>query len=343
MQETIVWLDKRLPGRLSTPVGPKAASLCRLRRLGVKVPSGFFVTTVAFREHLRTGDLQGRIGSLLDRLDAQLDSVRPVLEQVRRLIVASPLADHLRGQIEVAYHRLDAEAVAVRSSANVEDLPGHSFAGQYETILGVRSLEGCLDAVKRCWASLWTERAYEYRRRNGIVHEQVEMAVIVQEQIEPDAAGVVFTLDPVTGSRSRIVIEACAGLGERLVLGHVDPDRIILRKKNLSLIRQTIPGDQGREPVLGLKSARRLARLARRIERDSGCPQDIEWAIQNGRIWFLQARPVTATPKPKSWADRQVWTNANTGEVLPDVVTPLTWSVVEILFSRAVNQAFALA
>jgi len=116
------------------------------------------------------------------------------------------VTDSTREQIAAAYHRLAASVVSVRSSATAEDLPGHSFAGQYETVLGVRSLDECLDAIKRCWASLWTERAYEYRQRNGIDHEQVEMAVIIQRQIEPDAAGVAFTLDPVTGSRSRIVI-----------------------------------------------------------------------------------------------------------------------------------------
>ena len=121
--------------------------------------------------------------------------------------------------------------MAVRSSATAEDLPGHSFAGQYETVLGVTSLEECLDAIRQCWASLWTERAFEYRSRNGIDDQQVEMAVIVQQQIEPEAAGVAFSVDPVTGSRSRIVIESCRGLGEALVSGQVQPDRILLRKR----------------------------------------------------------------------------------------------------------------
>lgn len=328
--ETIVWLGRRSSQRYGTIIGPKAASLCRLYELGARIPPCFFVTTDAFRSHLRSGDLRSQIAA---DLGAKSEGVRATLQQIRKLIVGTPLADHVREQVVMAYQRLGVGSVAVRSSATAEDLPGHSFAGQYETILGVTSLDGCLDAIKRCWASLWTERAYEYRERNGIEHEQVEMAVIVQEQIEPEAAGVVFTLDPVTGSPSRIVIEACAGLGESLVSGHVTPDRIVLRKKNLGLIRETVSNGEQRECVLDLKSGQLLARQARQIERKLGTPQDIEWALRGDRLWLLQARPITAVPEPKPWEDRQVWTNLNLGEVVPDVMTPMTRSMIEPMFA----------
>ncbi|MEN6335013.1 MAG: PEP/pyruvate-binding domain-containing protein [Phycisphaerales bacterium] len=328
-EQMILWLNRRESGSCKSFVGPKAASLCALRRLGIRVPPCFFVTTAIFRKHVEAGDLRSQIASLADGLDTHADDTRQSLEQIRRLITCTPLADALREEIAAAYRRLRAPVVAVRSSATAEDLPGHSFAGQYETILGVRSLDECLDAIKQCWASLWTERAYEYRRRNGIDHRQVEMAVIVQQQVEPDAAGVAFTLDPVTGSRSRIVIESCRGLGEALVSGKVQPDRILLQKKNLSLIRQNLAASQS---SLDLKSARRLGRSVRRIERKLGCPQDIEWATRDGVLWFLQARPITAIPQPKSWEDRQAWANTNTGEVMPDVTTPVTWSMIQLLF-----------
>ncbi len=245
------------------------------------------------------------------------------------MITEVALAGLLREQIADAYSRLDAAAVAVRSSATAEDLPGHSFAGQYETILAVKSLEECLDAIKKCWASLWTERAFEYRRCTGIDYQQVEMAVIVQRQIEPQVAGVAFSADPVTGSRSRIVIESCRGLGDALVSGQVQPDRILLRKKNLRLIRQNLVAD---ESSLDLKSARRLGRRVRHLEKRLGGPQDIEWAIRDGTLWFLQARPITALPEPKPWEDRQVWTNVNLGEVAPDVMTPMTYSAIASMF-----------
>ncbi|MGE5295429.1 MAG: PEP/pyruvate-binding domain-containing protein, partial [Solirubrobacterales bacterium] len=211
--DRILWLNRKLRASDRDRIGPKAAGLCVLRGLGMRVPSCFFLTTTAFREHLETDGLQSRIASLIETCDAESDRMIPSLEQIRQLIAQKPLPESLREAIASAYVRLRSDIVAVRSSATAEDLPGYSFAGQYETILGVRSLDECFDAIKRCWASLWTERAYEYRRRNGIDHRQVEMAVIVQQQIEPDAAGVAFTLDPVTGSRSRIVIESCRGLG----------------------------------------------------------------------------------------------------------------------------------
>jgi phosphohistidine swiveling domain-containing protein len=338
-EKTILWPDTPIRSAQQDGIGPKAASLCALRRLGMKVPPCFFVTTTAFREHLDANGLRTQAASILNGLDAHLDGAQQMLEEVRQLVVRAPLVAHLREQIAAAYARLGADVVAVRSSATVEDLPGHSFAGQYETILGVTSLEGCLDAFKRCWASLWTERAYEYRRRNGIDHRQVEMAVIVQRQIEPDAAGVAFSLDPVTGSRSRIVIESCRGLGEALVSGKVQPDRFILRKKNLELVRQSLAAD---EPSLNHKSMKRLARWIRRVESRLSGPQDVEWAIRDGTLWFLQARPITAVPEPKPWEDRQVWTNLNLGEVAPDVMTPMTYSVVVRMFEPLFVPVFRL-
>ncbi len=196
----VLWLSSKPTPEERRLVGPKAASLCSLRGLGLKVPPAFFVTTTAFQVHLDANDLGPQIAACLEQAPAATD-------EIRRRMIDAPLPHSLREQIATAYERLAAKTVAVRSSATAEDLPGHSFAGQYETILNVTSLEACLEAIKECWASLWTERAYEYRRRNGIDHQQVEMAVIVQEQIQPDAAGVAFSLDPVTGSRSRIVTE----------------------------------------------------------------------------------------------------------------------------------------
>ncbi len=331
-EKTILWLMPRLPAPARGLVGPKAVSLCALRRLGMRVPPCFFLTTTAFREHLEANGLRPQIS-------ARLDQMPGAVEEIRHLIARAPLTDSLREQIAAAYRRLGASTVAVRSSATAEDLPGHSFAGQYETILGVASPDECCEAVKKCWGSLWTQRAFEYRQRNGIDHPQVEMAVIVQQQIEPEAAGVAFSLDPVTGSRSRIVIESCRGLGEALVSGQVQPDRILLRKKNQALIRQNLVA---KEPSLDLRFARKLGRYVRQIERRLGSPQDVEWAIRDGKMWFLQARPITALPEPKPWEDRQVWTNLNSGEVAPDVMTPMTYSVIMLMFQPLFGPIFRL-
>jgi len=337
-EKAILWLTKRLSPADRGRVGPKGAGLCTLARFGMKVPACFFLTTVAFRQHVEADDIKSAMALPGDEIVAQPD----VLEAIRARVVATPLAPGVAEQVAMAYEKLRAAAVSVRSSATAEDLPGHSFAGQYETFLNVTSLQGCLEAIKKCWASLWTERAFEYRRRNGIDHRQVEMAVIVQRQIDAEVAGVAFSLDPVIGSRSRIVIESCRGLADTLVSGRVRPDRMVLRKRNLALIYWDAPDGVRRaatddpeciaEPSLALETARQLARRVRKIEKKLGGPQDIEWAVRDGTIWFLQTRPITVVPPQKSWEDRQVWTNCNTGEVMPDVTTPATWSMIEMLF-----------
>jgi len=348
----IAWPDSLLKGLGPSLIGPKAASLCTLRRLRMRVPPCFFLTTLAFREHLEVNGLNSLITSVLAELATQPDTRKDVLESIRVRIVDSPLTGGVAEQVATAYEKLGAAAVSVRSSATAEDLPGHSFAGQYETFLNLTSLEGCLEAIKKCWASLWTERAFEYRRRNGIDHARVEMAVIVQRQIDAEVAGVTFSLDPVTGSRSRIVIESCRGLADALVSGRIRPDRMVLHKRNLALIHWDAPDGVRRAsvddpavasaPSLELKVAKRLARRVRRIERKLGDPQDIEWALRDGTIWFLQARPITVIPPQKSWEDRQVWTNCNTGEVMPDVATPATSSMVELFFYPLFRSVFRL-
>ncbi len=349
-EKVIVWPAKRLTRKDKDLIGPKAASLCTLRGLGMNVPACFFVTTVAFRKHLDANGLRRSTAALLDKLEAEPDGAKHALEEIRRLIVHGALADDLREQIATAYERLQAAHVSVRSSATAEDLPGHSFAGQYETVLGVASLEDCLDAIKKCWASLWTERAYAYRRRNGIDHQRVEMAVIIQDLIRADASGVLFTLDPATGRPDRVVIESCFGLGEALVSGKVTPDSFQVGKKSRALLAcaisaktvepvpdengavcdRSIPTGRAATPSIDEPTARELAAVAVRLERKLRAPQDVEWAVADGRILLLQARPITSI-KERSWEDRQVWTNVNFGEVAPDPMTPATWSLIERL------------
>jgi pyruvate,water dikinase len=351
--KVVLWPSKRLTRGNADLIGPKAASLCTLRGLGMNVPACFFLTTVAFRRHLDANGLRRSTVALLDKLEAEPDKAKSALEEIRHLIVHGPLVDDLREQIATAYERLRTARVSVRSSATAEDLPGHSFAGQYETYLGIASLEDCLGAVKRCWASLWTERAYAYRRRNGIDHQRVEMAVIIQDLIRADASGVLFTLDPATGRPDRVVIESCFGLGEALVSGKVTPDSFHVGKKSRALLARTIsaktveavpdadgairdrtvPTERAATPSIDEPTARELAALAVRLERKLRAPQDIEWAVADGRIFLLQARPIT-TIKERSWEDRQVWTNVNFGEVAPDPMTPATRSFIEGFVDR---------
>jgi pyruvate,water dikinase len=232
---------KRIRDHDLPSVGSKAFGLARLKQIGLKVPTGFSLTANSYREHIESNEISNKIQSAVDKLDSDNQKDRKnTLLGIRQAIINAPLAVNLLRQIENHYHALVAKRVAVRSSATAEDLPGHSFAGQYETYLGIDNVDDCIDAIKKCWASLWTERAYDYRQNNGFDHMQVNMAVVVQSLIEADTSGVIFTTDPVTGSSSRIIVEACFGFGDSLVSGKVTPDRFIIRKHNLKIISRRI-------------------------------------------------------------------------------------------------------
>jgi phosphoenolpyruvate synthase/pyruvate phosphate dikinase len=307
-------------------VGPKAMSLIHLGRIGLTVPPGFIITALAFREHLEQNKLLTRLNTAVDELaKTESNAKEGLLSTLRQAIAEAPLAKAVRHEIEEQYNKLGAGYVAVRSSGTAEDLPGHSFAGQYDSYLGISNSADCIGAVKKCWASLWTLRAYEYRERNGFDHLSINMAVIVQALIATDTSGVMFTVDPVKDSRSSIVIEACFGLGEALVSGKVTPDRFVVSKKRLTLLSSTIsekkiqrtidrnglveernvPEERSSVCCLDKKHAIKLAKLAKKVEAEFGCPQDIEWAIHKKKIFLLQSRPITALPPEKSWEDRQ--------------------------------------
>ncbi|MCK2219959.1 PEP-utilizing enzyme [Actinomadura sp. ATCC 31491] len=272
-------------GRDDLPLaGGKGANLGELVRNGFPVPPGFVVTTHAYE--------------LAAREDAGLPTDLPA---------------ELRQAITDAYAALGGGPVAVRSSATAEDLPGAAFAGQQDTYLNVVGEAALLDAVRRCWGSLWTERAIAYRARLGIDDAEVSIAVVVQRMVEPDAAGVLFTADPVNGERERIVVEAGAGLGEAVVSGLVTPDRYVVsrdgriayRPGRSEVVVRSAPGggvvqERGSGAGQRLPDAvvTELAGLARRVAAHYGRPQDLEWAYAAGRLHLLQARPMTALPPP---------------------------------------------
>lgn len=259
--------------------GGKGANLGELVRAGFPVPDGFVVTTAAYD---------------------------PAAETV---------PEELRERIAGAYRELGGGPVAVRSSATAEDLPGAAFAGQQDTYLNIVGEPDLIDAVRRCWASLRTERAVAYRRRLGVGEDEVRIAVVVQRMVEAETAGVMFTADPVSGARDRIVVDAGAGLGEAVVSGLVTPDHYVLdasgrvrertRGRREVVIRGTAgggvtrqAGDTGAGLLLPDDALTELARLGTEVARHFGRPQDIEWARAHGRTWLVQARPMTALPPP---------------------------------------------
>jgi pyruvate,water dikinase len=206
-------------------------------------------------------------------------------------------------------------AVAVRSSATAEDLPEMSFAGQQESYLNIRGADAVLDAVQRCWASLWTARAIEYRVRQGVASADVSLAVVVQELVPADDAGVACTVNPLTGDRDQLMINAAWGLGESIVSGQVTPDTVLAAKdgtildqtvadKELMTVRtddgtreEPVPADRREQPVLDTSAVAELAEIARGIEELYSQPMDIEWARHDGRFFIVQARPVTGLVK----------------------------------------------
>ncbi|GAB2911799.1 PEP/pyruvate-binding domain-containing protein [Nonomuraea fastidiosa] len=287
--------------------GGKGANLGELVKNGFPVPDGFVITTHAYE------------------LVAQGSDTREHFERVE-------LPEELREAITGAYAELGGGPVAVRSSATAEDLPGAAFAGQQDTYLNVVGEEALFDAVRRCWGSLWTDRAVSYRARLRLDDSEVRIAVVVQRMVEPDVAGVMFTANPVNGDRGQLVVDAGSGLGEAVVSGLVTPDHYVLRPsgevveftpgRGEVVVRSAAgggvvhehhesvggaagggvgrehPDSQSSGGLLSGETLRELAGLGRRVAGAFGRPQDIEWAYAAGRLHLLQARPMTALPPP---------------------------------------------
>ncbi|MEJ3656919.1 PEP/pyruvate-binding domain-containing protein [Actinomycetes bacterium KLBMP 9759] len=329
-------------------VGGKGASLVTLTRAGIPVPPGFHVTTAAYRAFVDAHGLQERIIAAAGREDAQA--------RIVELFAAHGIPEELASPIRKAYAAMGAPAVAVRSSATAEDLPGASFAGQQDTYLDISGEEAVLEAVRRCWASLWTDRAIRYRHRERIDPDDVALAVVVQELVDAEAAGVLFTADPVSGTTDRMVVNATWGLGESLVGGHVTPDELVLDaatgavrerrtgdktvmtvRTEAGAVERPVPAERRALPVLDDRSAAELAELGRRIAAHYGRPMDVEWALAGGRFAVVQARPITGLRDPwnDSLAGDFLWTSTNLGEAIPDTMTPSTWSLVQIFMDYA--------
>ncbi|NUW01650.1 rifamycin-inactivating phosphotransferase [Streptomyces sp. CAI 127] len=342
-------------------VGGKGAHLGALSRVdGVRVPDGFCVTTDAFR---RVVAATPEVDALLDRLaEAYPDdrqAVRAIGAEVRRAVEEAVIPDDLAAEITGAVTRFGEDAsYAVRSSATAEDLPTASFAGQQDTYLNIVGPAAVLRHISRCWASLFTERAVIYRRRNGIDHRTVHMAVVVQRMVFPDASGVLFTADPVTGDRRTATVDAGFGLGEALVSGLVNPD--VFRVRDGEVVARTIavkeravhalPGGGTREvaveprqrerPALTDAQAVQLVRLGRRIEARFGRPQDIEWCLTGDGFRIVQSRPITTlfpvpdpVPVPEAvdgGADGpapNVYVSVGHQQMMTDAMKPLGWSM----------------
>ncbi|HEY6038577.1 MAG TPA: rifamycin-inactivating phosphotransferase, partial [Kofleriaceae bacterium] len=301
-------------------VGGKGARLAALSRIaGVRVPPGFCVTTEAF---------DAALPALDDRLTP--DALRAEIE-------ATAIPPAVAAAITGALAELgEAAAYAVRSSATAEDLPTASFAGQHDSYLNIIGREAILAHVRRCWASLWTDRAVAYRRRNGFDPRKIRMAVVVQRMVTPHAAGVLFTADPLTGNRKTASIEATFGLGEALVSGLVTPD--VYKVRAGAIVAKTLAG-----PTAALSDAQvvRLDALGRRIEAHFAAPQDIEWCLAGEDFQLVQSRAITTLfPLPAETDDKpHVYVSVGHQQMMTDAMKPLGLSVWRLSSPASMTEA----
>lgn len=340
-------VDLRQVGRDDLSLaGGKGANLGELIRARFPVPPGFVVTTRAYRRCVVDNHLEQTIAAARADEPGSAAAIRMAFER-------APMPAEVEREIRQAYARLGKAAVAVRSSATAEDLPQAAFAGQQESFLNVNGADALVEAVKQCWASLWTDRAIAYRERQRVAQTGVELAVVVQRMVAADVAGVLFTAHPVTGARNEVVIDASPGLGEAVVSGLVTPDHYVLRKRRWwgwqiterrrgrreVVVRPRADG-AGTEhitpsfaeydrPLVSRRDLRRLARLGVAIQRCFGAAQDVEWALAEREPFILQARPITALPDAAPPSSLPVRVLASlTMELLPARPYPLevtTW------------------
>lgn len=336
--------------------GGKGLNLVRLSRAGFAVPPGFIITTDAYRRFVEVNRWLPAIQAAVVGLSAEdAAALERASAQIRAAFSAGKLPADIEAAIRDAYGPLAETPVAVRSSATAEDLPDLSFAGQQDTYLNVVGIESLLDAVIRCWSSLWTARAIGYRIRNGIDHNEAALAVVVQQMVDSEVSGVLFTANPLTGLRSETVIDATLGLGEALVSGQVEPDHYVVDTRNYKILSRTLGAKKistrakagGGVEVLEEDARSRqaltderileLAALGQRIQHEYNFPQDIEWAFADDRLYVLQSRPITSLyPLPEESFDPLiVWFSFGAVQGLLGAITPLGQDSIRMAFSGA--------
>jgi pyruvate, water dikinase len=310
-------------------VGGKCSSLGAMTRAGMPVPTGFAVSTHAFADSL-TPVLEGLLPSLASLDVSNMAELSRIAQFCREAVIAAGASSAAEASIRSSYQMLCEQTnsptlpVAVRSSATAEDQPDASFAGQQDTYLWIRGADAVLNHVVQCWASLFTDRAIAYRSENGYPHADVAMSVAIQQMVLPKSAGVAFTLNPINGDRSSIVIDSAFGLGESVVSGTVTPDNYMVDKVIFEITKRTVSAkeeeccldgdtvvhrplhaDRSTAPSLSDAEIKAVARLARAAEKHFGCPQDVEWAVTvndagESTVHLLQSRPETVwSRKPR--------------------------------------------
>lgn len=340
-------------------VGGKGASLAKLMNAGMPVPEGFHITTEAYRKFVEENELTPAIEEALHKIDPEKPStLEGAAREIQEAFMSAAIPDALASAIVGAYRDLPGvnPPVAVRSSAPAEDLPEASFAGQQESFLNVSGADHILEAVQKCWSSLWTARAIGYRAQRELGRDVIALAVVVQKLVPAEVAGILFTANPRDGNRTQVQISAAWGLGDAVVGGRVTPDDYTVDKETRTVIRREIadkqvmtvrtggatedrpvPQNLRRVPTLEEHDVQELTRLGGEIEALFGMPMDIEWALAHGEVAILQARPITGLPEaivppPEQWEPPRPkgrYMRASTIDFMPDPLSPLfaTWGI----------------
>lgn len=322
--KNVMWFEE-LSRKSLAEAGGKGANLGEMTQAGFPIPPGFVVTSGAYFKHLDANNLRGPIGAILDSLNVDdSDALNQASEKIKTMIIDGEIPEDIRNEIISSYKKLCERAlnevfVAVRSSATAEDLPTASFAGQQSTYLNIKGPENVVKSVKDCWASLFEPRAIYYRVQNNFEHMKVGLAAVVQQMIQSERSGVMFTVDPLYQDPNLLAIEAGYGLGETVVSGQITPDTYRVDKSSMKLIdksisKQTwmlIKGKDGNNVHADIKDEMQekqkliendildLAKIGVQIEQHYSFPQDIEWAYERGNLYIVQSRPITTLKEGK--------------------------------------------
>ena len=335
-------------------VGGKGANLGEMTKAGFPIPEGFCVTTGAYNDFLSHNHLARFISQVIQ--DANIDNISQIGQRIRDRLRLSVIPEQVEKEIINAIYKAGSNNYyAVRSSATAEDLAYASFAGQQDTYLNITGEKELLDSVRDCWASLFTDRAILYRIQNKIDHEKVYMSVVIQRMIIPEVSGIMFTADPVSGHRGIISIDASYGLGEALVSGLVSPDiynfsktdnsleNKIIADKKLAILpikgggtkKVEITGEKATSQVMNDDQIIQLAKLGMMIEQHYGCPQDIEWCLENGTLCIVQSRAITSLfplPSPVPEDDAlHAYISFNHFQVMTDPISPLGIDILKMI------------
>src|SRR5947209_14304584 len=343
-------------------VGGKGANLGELSRIdGIRVPEGFCITTEAYKRIIsQTPEFHDLLEHLSLLKVEDRERIGEISKKIRSVIEGTVIAKEIAEAVTHFITKLgDKNAYAVRSSATAEDLPTASFAGQQDTYLNIIGKEAILKHISKCWASLFTERAVTYRLQNGFDHRKVQLAVVVQKMVFPQAAGIVFTADPVTSNRKVLSIDASFGLGEALVSGLVNADsykvrngKVIDKKistKKLAMYalkdggtkEQEIEPERQNRQALTDEQILQLERIGRKVEEHFGCPQDIEWCLVDDTFYIVQSRPITTLfPIPEANdQENHVYVSVGHQQMMTDPMKPLGLSIWQLTAGRPMYEA----